>query len=321
MSTITRKKLANGAARCALIAALAMSGALQACIFDDSQCDSPDSTKSIVTLLLTPPPSDGHIYVAGVGDSRAYDYDKRMIVVHTVDEENNLSTTTCNLPPASKWPLPLQVAIAHPGHFKIYTYMLSGVDSPACHSFPYPQRVALIRDAAFDASQPDAKHCHAATWSGHAAGGDTINMAFTSITASVRFETPIDDIPTDVRNMAPASTLTYLDYCPSTFDVDEWAAVGSFGQLTATSSLHATDTTLHVASDRFIAPRDSGSMAFNLIVRANSGETIGGVTKIKVPYRRGHTTVVKSNFFSSLPEEAGVYINPEFDGDIIIVIN
>lgn len=106
----------------------------------------------------------------------------------------------------------------------------------------------------------------------------------------------------------------YPLYMPAVFDVysdkpyDSWTGVTFDG---AISPLSATQAALGM--DYVMINVEPSSVQVALEIYDNEGMRVGGTSTLNVPILRDRTTIIYGDFLTS-DEDAGVVINPDFDG-------
>lgn len=106
----------------------------------------------------------------------------------------------------------------------------------------------------------------------------------------------------------------YPLYMPAVFDVftnkpyDSWTGISFDGAISPLS-----ETTAALGLDYVMINTDPSSVQVALEIYDADGERIGGTSTLNVPILRDRTTIIYGEFLTS-DEDAGVVINPDFEG-------
>ncbi|WP_291530654.1 DUF6562 domain-containing protein [Bacteroides sp. UBA939] len=114
---------------------------------------------------------------------------------------------------------------------------------------------------------------------------------------------------------------SYGFYFPLAFNV--WEGKPANSQLgvafTGSLTLPADGTEeLLLGTDHIFVNGAGSHIPLSIEITTRSGELVGKLTSLNVPYKRGYVTTIRGRFLTAISGSGGIGIDPGFDGDIDI---
>ena len=138
--------------------------------------------------------------------------------------------------------------------------------------------------------------------------------------------TDVADFLKTARSKFPGQTefnirFSYGFYFPLAFNVWEGKPADSQLGITFTDILSLPDDgteELLLGSDYIFVNGTGSYIPLSIDIATGSGELVGRLASLNVPYQRGHVTTIRGRFLTAISGSGGIGIDPGFDGDINI---
>lgn len=79
-----------------------------------------------------------------------------------------------------------------------------------------------------------------------------------------------------------------------------------------------TDDDIVICEDYIFAGSEESFVKASVTILDKGGDVVGGASSLKIPYKRGHTTIIKGEIFKQLPPASGITIDKEWNGEYIV---